>query len=434
MLPPVWREKSAKTVATMFSGSSRKPYTAITVQIDRLTSEQYEEEDVSGIIDLVEVVRIQESGPTEAARAVRKKLKYGNSHRQIRALVILDGLIQNAGGRFQRTFADEPLLERLRLMARDEMVDARVRHKCKVLFNQWANNYKNIAGLERIANLYQEFPKTQTRTSTAARQKVLQDTGSTHFDCDSASSRPSSKAHSHFKPAAASHSRPNTPSQTSSGSGSKIPRDKKGTAGKPFDLSKEKDDMTKAIANASIASINLLNGLQLINREKERVSENKEVNRQVETCKNLRRKIMHYIQRVESDDWIGSLVNANDELVKALTAYDVMDKSVSDDSDSDAYENNRPSGPRSYSGETKTVSQQLTGLSLHGAPPKPPRPGAPTAMTVPPKPTPAFAQPKHTSNEDDHDDNDDDDDDPFGDSHATRTPTDEQSGMTWREV
>lgn len=54
--------------------SQRKPYTAITVQVDRLTSEQYEEDDIGGIIDLVDVIRIQDSGPTEAARALRKKL------------------------------------------------------------------------------------------------------------------------------------------------------------------------------------------------------------------------------------------------------------------------------------------------------------------------------------------------------------------------
>ena len=52
----------------------RKPYTAITVQIDRLTSEQYDENDIGGIVDLIEVIRLQDSGPTEAARALRKKL------------------------------------------------------------------------------------------------------------------------------------------------------------------------------------------------------------------------------------------------------------------------------------------------------------------------------------------------------------------------
>ena len=74
--------------------------------------------------------------------------------------------------------------------------------------------------------------------------------------------------------------------------------------------------MTNAIAQASIASTNLLNGIQLINRETERVSENAEVVRRFEVCKNLRRNILYYIQNVESDQWIGSLVNANDELVK----------------------------------------------------------------------------------------------------------------------
>jgi hypothetical protein len=42
--------------------------------VDRLTSEQYDEDDFSGIIELIEVVRIQQAGPTEAARAIRKKL------------------------------------------------------------------------------------------------------------------------------------------------------------------------------------------------------------------------------------------------------------------------------------------------------------------------------------------------------------------------
>ena len=52
----------------------KKPYTAVTVQVDGLTSEQYEVDDLSGIVDLIEVVRLQSSGPTEAARAIRKKL------------------------------------------------------------------------------------------------------------------------------------------------------------------------------------------------------------------------------------------------------------------------------------------------------------------------------------------------------------------------
>jgi hypothetical protein len=46
----------------------------VTVQVEVLTSEQYEEDDSAGIVDLIEVIRIQASGPTEASRALRKKL------------------------------------------------------------------------------------------------------------------------------------------------------------------------------------------------------------------------------------------------------------------------------------------------------------------------------------------------------------------------
>lgn len=46
----------------------------MSVQIEVLTGEQYEVEDSSGIVDLIEAIRIQASGPTEASRALRKKL------------------------------------------------------------------------------------------------------------------------------------------------------------------------------------------------------------------------------------------------------------------------------------------------------------------------------------------------------------------------
>jgi hypothetical protein len=52
----------------------KKPYSAITVQIERLTGEEHAENDVTGIPDLVDVIRIQDTGPAEAARAIRKKL------------------------------------------------------------------------------------------------------------------------------------------------------------------------------------------------------------------------------------------------------------------------------------------------------------------------------------------------------------------------
>ena len=42
--------------------------------IERLTSEEYEENDYGGLPDLIESIKLQDSGPTEASRAIRKKL------------------------------------------------------------------------------------------------------------------------------------------------------------------------------------------------------------------------------------------------------------------------------------------------------------------------------------------------------------------------
>ncbi|KAK4984160.1 hypothetical protein LTR66_008590 [Elasticomyces elasticus] len=410
----------------------RKAYSAVTVQIDRLTSEQYEEDDFSGIVDLIEVIRIQESGPTEAARALRKKLKYGGPHRQIRALAILDGLIQNAGSRFQRTFADEPLLERLRTMARDDMVDSEVREKCNVLFYQWATAYKNTPGLERIASLHKQLPTMKRAAPT--QSKVLRDTEpeADHDSEDVHSRTMPGHARSSSSVNASSHpappmSRPVTLStMPSPQSSSKFFKSGKKDKSKPFSLEREKPNILSTIASASVSSTNLLNALQLVNREHERVSDNKEVMSRFETCKTLRRQTLRYIQLVESEEWIGSLLSANDELVKALTAFEIFDKSVENDSDSDAWEQVVSATGR----EKVSMADQLGGLTLgEAAPTKPQRP---TSLAMPP---PQFAAKRRDTESDEEDaDEEEDEDNPFGDANAVKTPGYERPGMTWREV
>ncbi|KAL6709874.1 hypothetical protein ACN47E_000659 [Coniothyrium glycines] len=396
-------------------------FSAVTVQVDRLTSEQYEEDDVSGIVDLIEVIRIQASGPTEAARALRKKLKYGNTHRQIRALVILDALIQNAGSRFQKAFADEPLLERLRILARDEMVDVEVRQKVNVLFRQWAVAYKGTPGLERIAALHKELPRTkrpQPQQSRIVRQQ----------DAEAAQEReenspPPSPPHARRSevPHASSSttSRPVSLGSTAQSSSSIFKRDKtkKKSKGQPFNLEREKGQMLETIASANVASTNLLNGLTLINREQQRVSDNQEVMRRFETCKQLRRQILRYIHLVESEQYIGGLLNANDELVKGLMAFEIMDKSIDDDSDSD----NEIDG-------TRSAESAMANMRIEEPAPAPARPPRPTSIPMPTAPVMS----KQKADPDSEPEIDEDD--PFGDQNVIKTPYAERGQPTWRDV
>lgn len=53
----------------------QKPITAVSQLIERITREEYEEDDLSDLPNLIEAIRLQRTtGPVEAARAIRKKL------------------------------------------------------------------------------------------------------------------------------------------------------------------------------------------------------------------------------------------------------------------------------------------------------------------------------------------------------------------------
>ncbi|KAK6851262.1 Protein lsb5 [Apiospora arundinis] len=314
--------------------SQKKPYSAITVTIDRLTSEQFEEDDLSGIPDLVEVIKLQAAGPTEAARALRKKLKYGNVHRQIRALTLLDGLIQNAGPRFQKTFADEPLLERLRVCGTSDLSDPEVKKKCSELYRGWAAEYKGTPGLERIAALYKELPRRK-QVVTQEKSKVIRETDQDPFRDSEDEQEQQSKASS--TPQASSSQTPVSYPQPAGTvqSFSHVKSNSKSGKKKPFNLEAEKASMKVAIADSSIAATNLNNALQSINREKERISDNALALERFEACKKLRRKILRYIHHVNDEEYLGGLLHANDELVTALMTFEQLDRSIDADSDSD---------------------------------------------------------------------------------------------------
>ncbi|KFY39827.1 hypothetical protein V494_03818 [Pseudogymnoascus sp. VKM F-4513 (FW-928)] len=400
--------------------SSKKPYSSVTVAIERLTSEQFEEDDLSGIPDLVEAISLQATGPTEAARAIRKKLKYGNVHRQLRALTILDGLMQNAGSRFQRAFVDEPLLERLRVCATSPMSEKEVRARCQVLFAGWGQTYKGTPGMERIARLNKELPKRK-QVVTQDRSKVLKETERDPFEdeedeeAEQAASRSAAPSPS---PATASKSSKPKPSSSGLSSSlfsssttptkSKKSKKVKGKSG-PFNLEAEKGSMTTNIAESSVASINLLNALQRINREEERVSENQACVAQFERCKLLRRHILRYIQNVEAEEWLGALIQANDQLVTALMTFEQLDTSIDADSDSDDELAEQAHAYRMLQEKGKSVdgaAAELAGLKLSpgpAAPVAPPRPVAPPVA-------------------DDYDSVEEDDDNPFGDANALESP------------
>ncbi|KAI5287980.1 putative actin patch assembly and actin polymerization protein [Ascosphaera aggregata] len=439
----------------MYSGtrnlsSSRKPYTAVTVQIDNLTSEAYEVDDSTGIVDLIEAIRIQSSGPTEAARALRKKLyvpvtplfsfsksshhiyltskdartigsnadrksssnsKYGDIHRQLRALTLLDLLIQNAGPQFTSKFADEPLLERLRIAGSDITSDPQVKQKCKVLFAQWST-LRNVPGMARVAALYSQLPRKQKPIQERKNQsKVLRETeynpdahrsdyghqqpvsgrrspstivGPKHHSPDSGGHKSKKdRKHKHSHSISSPHSTSPAHSRRSSTSAPSVTH------------------VRETLANARIAADGLMNALRLVNRERESVSENAEVIRRFNECKTYRRQILKYIHGINDEDYLGSLLTANEELVNALMSFEVLERGADDDDSDSEVEAWTP-----Y--DENQIDTSMAGMSLEHeqasqAPPaKPPRPG----------------KGKEKELESESESEEEDDDNPFGDKNA----------------
>ncbi|KAL8802292.1 MAG: hypothetical protein Q9223_007623, partial [Gallowayella weberi] len=401
------------------SSFQKKPFTAITVQIDRLASEQYDGDDMTGIVDLIEVIRLQAEGPTEAARAIRKKLKYGSVHKQLRALTILDGLIENAGPRFQRAFADEPLLERLRVAASDSVSDPEVRQKCSVLFRQWAASYSHTPGMERIAVLHKQLPQRKKPARQSSSRVLKESEPGEHEDPfgHSVSVSGGSGPMQSLRTPSSSISTTTTPTSASTGPsltpyGHPFTKSSKShKKSKPFNLEKEKPQLLQAIASSSVASTNLMNSLKLINRESKRVSEDPETVKRFETCKLLRRQVLRYIQYVESEQWLGSLIHANEGLVEALMAYEVLDKDLEDDSDSEAEsevnEWDSDEAETKGKGKEKGVRPGFAGLSL----------GKKPDVLV-------------NGGKGEDSDSEEDEDNPFGDINAVHTPKEERPGMS----
>lgn len=165
--------------------SSDKPYTAVTSTIESLCGRDYEEDDVADMVELMEIIQLRPDGPTEAARALRKKLKYGGKHAQLRALVILDTLVEN-GERLSMLFNDSQLLDRLKIVVSGQEglhpMDSAVQKKAQAYAKSWSR-YKGKRGYEGISSLY----KGATSSSAAARSRA------NSYGNGSAGRRPSSR-------------------------------------------------------------------------------------------------------------------------------------------------------------------------------------------------------------------------------------------------
>ncbi|CEH15729.1 Cytosolic sorting protein GGA2/TOM1 [Ceraceosorus bombacis] len=294
-----------------------KPFSSVSVWIDRLSSEAYKEDDYEGIIELVDAINIQSTGPAEASRALRKKLKYGSVHGQKRALTMLRATVENGGPRYQTSFADPQLVERIKLMSQDPLVDASVRKKLMRLLLQWQIQYKSEPTMRHVAGLYaacgggrKSDAQLKSEAAEAFRKRKEEEDRQRQIRSDQKAAQRLQKEEDKRK----AKQRGNQPRVV-------------------FNFEKEKPQILSSLATSQQAATSLVNALQHVNREKENVSDNERVKHYLAAVKAERKKIVRYVQLVRDEEFLGGLISANDQIILSLQLYDKLLKPADVDSD-----------------------------------------------------------------------------------------------------
>ncbi|EPY53670.1 cortical component Lsb5 [Schizosaccharomyces cryophilus OY26] len=280
--------------------SDSKPVTAVTTYIDKMTVGGRTDNDLSGIVELSEVVGLTSTGPKEAARTLRKKLKYGRLDEQVRALIVLQALIENAGSHFVENFSDEKLEERIFLCATSPAYPKKVRIRAYSLIKLWQSDYSNVRGMENLSKLARKLPSKMPPLSIRQQQ--------------------------------------------------------------PINMKRVAPILERLIVSSNMAATNLANTLAQINPHRENPTHNKQIMMYYVDCKRCHRSLLRYIEAIQDEMWLANLLKTNDEIVSAIDSYKEKtshNEEQDDDfeSGSDSYSLNDRASYLSGSDVSDTISQ-----------------------------------------------------------------------------
>ncbi|GAA6005463.1 Lsb5p [Rhodotorula paludigena] len=320
-----------------------KPRSSISALIDILCLDKYSEDDLDGVAELVESINLQPTtGPTEASRAIRKKLKYSGVHGQLRALTLLQALVENCGPRFQTTFANERLVDRIKVMAGDPQLEPDVKKKVMRVLASWHYQFKDDPKMQLVAGLYKTCGGGKAAARSAAteayeaQQKRWEEEQAARAERKAAERRAREEERERAAQEKLDKARRKEQERNAAKSGQQQ-RQKR----PKFNFEQEKPKINAAVGSGTQAAQRLVNALQHVNRESESVTTNARVQQCLEQAKNERKAIIRYIQLIDQDaegDYIGALISTNEQIIAAVHMYDRMTKPVELDSDDEAVE------------------------------------------------------------------------------------------------
>lgn len=316
-----------------------KPFTLITVKINQLTTPQRNADLEDDLIepyldDLLALIKLQLSGATEAARALRKRIKHGAQREQLLALHLLELLVLNAGPRIGHVLAsDDRLLDTLRTILQGGRLalgdyDAAVVRRVRNLAAGWRLELRDMEGYAPLAALWRLAPKG--RLAELPR---------------SPPPRPQAKL-PFLKPAKESREpTPREPKPREKKKGSKKTKGRKHRRGVVYadeqyqipqiNYRVEAPKIRTAIADCHTHTAALGNALLVLPAGSDPLEDTR-CAAEFELCRKVRRAVLRYLQYVGAgdaaaksketqaldDEFLGPLILANEQLVAVFQRFD----------------------------------------------------------------------------------------------------------------
>jgi len=207
-------------------------------------------------------------------------------------------------------FIEGSLTDALRNMSSDPYTEQKVKKKLLKVLASWHSQYKNDLSMKTVANLYKQH-RNDTDSSLRSDARAARDE-----EIEVAKQKAKDDARRKEKEEADRLKREKDAKKKRADQG------KSKSKRKPFDFEQEKPKILTQIASATQSANNLVNAITLVNREHETLQENARVQECLAMLKQERKPIVRYIQLVENEDMIGTLIETNDRIVAALDMYD----------------------------------------------------------------------------------------------------------------
>lgn len=378
--------------------------TSITIKVNQLSTPQEDDSDKPielYLSDLIHLIQIQPTtGASEAARAIRKKIKYGESVKvQLKALSVLELLVLNSGPKIGPTIArDDKLHDVLKGIINGNgktgsgtSYHIDVQRKVRGLARGWKSELADMSDYKPLATLWKAIPGVK-HGRTHSRNTSENVFGSEIDDQPNSPRPPSHKKVPPPRPAKSSpYSATNEEPKNTKGKKKKRRRKTRGVryADEEYQIPQinynvESPRIRTVIADCHTHTTTLNNLLMSLPSGISPLDDEK-CSSEFDKCRSIRRKVLRYLQYVGAGDtttksdevlamdeeFLGSLIVANEQLVDAFknfdkacgyTAENPAPNYDDDDVDSEGYESYYTD--ESSNSDTEQVTNDLSNVNL----------------------------------------------------------------------